>query len=533
MHRGDAEQQRAPQRQPGDQRGGAGAQPEQRRVAAGHPGQLGVGVGDPGHGPVHRAVGEQVGRAVHGVDQRGRELRARRGRPAARATAREGGRDGHADPGEQQPRREQRAARREQRGGQRDHARPGDQRRRGRREAAHQEVLGRVGVADEPGDEVAGPEPADRFGVREPGVDAGPRVGEGAQRGVVRDQPLQVAGDPAQDAERARRDDGDAEQGERRLRRGHRDEPRRHREQPDAGRGGGGAGEHAEGEAPGAGPAQREHPQQRIAPATTGPLGGALAGSARAAAARPVCWRAHRAAPEIVAAGRPGLEAHGLVRQVRPARVVGDDDPRRPVQQPGDARPHGGGVVRVEVRGRLVEQHQGGAVEPAQEGARQRDPLALARRQPGAALAEPGGQAVGQRGDDVRGLRERDGPRHGLVVGAGHPEPDVVGHGRVEQVRALRQPRDPPAPLVDGQVAQVHPVHRDPSLVDVGEPQQHRQQRRLPGAAGPGQQQGPPRRHGEVDAVQRRDHPRRMGQAHAREPQLRRPVGHGRNTPVC
>jgi hypothetical protein len=43
------------------------------------------------------------------------------------------------------------------------------------------------------------------------------------------------------------------------------------------------------------------------------------------------------------------------------------------------------------VRGRLVEQHQGGAVEPAQEGARQRDPLALARRQPGAALAEPGG----------------------------------------------------------------------------------------------------------------------------------------------
>ena len=284
-------------------------------------------------------------------------------------------------------------------------------------------------------------------------------------------------------------------------------------EQPDARRGGGGAGEHAEGEAPGAGPAQREHPQQRVAPARRGRPPGRPP-SDRPAAAPPaavVLARVTAVAPESWPPTAARLEAHGLVRQVRPARVVGDDDPRRPVQQPGDARPHGGGVVRVEVRGRLVEQHQRGAVSRRRKARasaiRWRWPADSRVPRSPSRVARPSGSAATTSAASASATARA----HGLVVGAGHPEPDVVGHGRVEQVRALRQPRDPPAPLVDGQVAQVHPVHRDPSLVGVGEPQQHRQQRRLPGAAGPGQQQGPPRRHGEVDAVQRRDHPRRDG----------------------
>ena len=107
---------------------------------------------------------------MHGVDQRGGELGAGRRLPATGPAAREGGGHRHPDAGQQQPRGEQRTAGHEQRGAQRDHTRPGDQRRRGRGEPAHEQVLRGVGVADEPGHEIAGAEPAHRFGVREPRV---------------------------------------------------------------------------------------------------------------------------------------------------------------------------------------------------------------------------------------------------------------------------------------------------------------------------------------------------------------------------
>ena len=49
--------------------------------------------------------------------------------------------------------------------------------------------------------------------------------------------------------------------------------------------------------------------------------------------------------------------------------------------------------MAVEGRGRLVEEHDGGAL---QDGARDGDPLLLAAGELQPALADPGGEAVGQ-----------------------------------------------------------------------------------------------------------------------------------------
>ena len=119
----------------------------------------------------------------------------------------------HRDAAGQQPGREQQARPPEQ-----DRA---DQDRRGAGEsggdwwceAANEQVLGRVDVADEPGQQVSGPEcgQAGRCQRLELAPDRDPGRGEHAERDVVGREPLAVAEDAASDAEPADRDHGDGQ----------------------------------------------------------------------------------------------------------------------------------------------------------------------------------------------------------------------------------------------------------------------------------------------------------------------------------
>ena len=113
----------------------------------------------------------------------------------------------------------------------------------------------------------------------------------------------------------------------------------------------------------------------------------------------------------------------------------------------------------VERRRGLVEDEHGGV---GQEGAGERHQLALAGGEAGALLVDVGVVALGERGDEVVGP---DGAGGGLdlgPVGAGAPEPDVVGD-RAREQEALLGDGDDGAPQVDlGEVAQVDAVEARP-----------------------------------------------------------------------
>ncbi len=201
---GDPEQQHAPQGQPRDRRGQPGAQAGRRGRAAGEPGELGVRGPDPVQAGLDRAERVQLGRAVQQVGDRGAQFAAGgRGAPGG-AAGRRGDGQRHQHPGGQQARGEHPGRGRQDqqhRGG-----RAGPDQRRGqrRRDAADEQVLGGVHVADQPGEQVAGPEGGQpgRGQPLQPAVDGHPDVGEDPEGHVVGEQPLQVAQHTAADAER-------------------------------------------------------------------------------------------------------------------------------------------------------------------------------------------------------------------------------------------------------------------------------------------------------------------------------------------
>ena len=104
------------------------------------------------------------------------------------------------------------------------------------------------------------------------------------------------------------------------------------------------------------------------------------------------------------------------------------------------------GGLRVQVRGRLVEQHER---RVPQERAGERDPLPLARGQSPGAFGQLAVEAVGQRVDKLRRAGPRGGPPDRGWCGAWFAERDVVSDGTGEQVRALRHPGDLPPPGAD------------------------------------------------------------------------------------
>ena len=122
---------------------------------------------------------------------------------------------------------------------------------------------------------------------------------------------------------------------------------------------------------------------------------------------------------------------------------------------------HGALGLRVERRGRLVE-HEDRRV--AQDRARDRDPLLLAAREAVAALADDGLVALGQRRDQAVDLRGARGLLDLLVGRVGLREAEVLAHGRVEEVRLLRDDADRGGERRERQLAQVDAVDRDAAL---------------------------------------------------------------------
>ena len=106
--------------------------------------------------------------------------------------------------------------------------------------------------------------------------------------------------------------------------------------------------------------------------------------------------------------------------------------------------------------------------------------------------------------------RTRRPARHGPAastpcrVALGRSVRDVLGDGRVEQPRILRNERDAAAQAGLGDVAQVDPVDQDRPGVDVVEPQQQVQDRALAGAARAEQAHRLAGMQGQVEAVEHR-----------------------------
>ena len=95
-------------------------------------------------------------------------------------------------------------------------------------------------------------------------------------------------------------------------------------------------------------------------------------------------------------------------------------------------------------------------------GARDRHPLLLAAGEAVAALADDGVVAVRQRGDDVV---DAGSLRRGLDLRVGRVrlrEAEVLAHGRVEEVRLLRDDADEVGQRLEAEVADVDAADRDP-----------------------------------------------------------------------
>ena len=135
----------------------------------------------------------------------------------------------------------------------------------------------------------------------------------------------------------------------------------------------------------------------------------------------------------------------------------------RPRREPLDASPTSSRARRVEVRGRLVEDHERGVAE---ERAGERDAPALAGRDAAARRRRRASRSRrGSAGDEARRRpRERAAARTRSSLGAGIAEADVVGDRSAEQRRALRHPGDAArARRRDRTSARSHPADDDPA----------------------------------------------------------------------
>ncbi len=182
-----------------------------------------------------------------------------------------------------------------------------------------------------------------------------------------------------------------------------------------------------------------------------------------------VKWRVDLLEHAVLQHGHPVAHRHRLDLVVRD--VHGRD--AEPALEGGDLRPGRDAQLRVEVRQRLVHEEDLGLTN---DGSPHRDPLALTTGQ-GLRLAleellEP---------EELRGVS--DLPH---AIGLGDPshlerEAHVVGHGhvRVERV-VLEDHRD--VAVLGRQMRDVAVADRDTALVDLLEPCEHPQRRRLPAA---------------------------------------------------
>ena len=157
-------------------------------------------------------------------------------------------------------------------------------------------------------------------------------------------------------------------------------------------------------------------------------------------------------------------------------------------------------AAHVELRGRLVEQHDAGAHRHRAERARQRDALPLAAREIGAALVAARQNGVEAR--EVRGARGVERLEHDVVGrSAGR---DVVAQRQLEADEVLEHRGQARSPRDQIELAQVDAVDFDRAVLRVVQPAQQLGQRRLAGAVLPDDRQRRTGGNREVEAVEHR-----------------------------
>ena len=196
------------------------------------------------------------------------------------------------------------------------------------------------------------------------------------------------------------------------------------------------------------------------------------------------------------------------------------DEQHRPLApQRVDRVGHERGAHGVEVGGRLVEHDQ--RRRPQQRPGQGQAP-ALARRQRPAAVADDRVVAVGQRADEGVGTGAPGRLAHALVRRRRVGQPDV-GRDRVAQEgRSLRHPRELRAPGVDAAGREIDAADGHPARRRLREAQEQGGHRALAGAALADQRDGLARRELELEALQHRAGPRRVGERHRLQPHGRR-----------
>ena len=278
-----------------------------------------------------------------------------------------------------------------------------------------------------PGEQVAAPEAGQplRRQHLEPAPDGHPDVGQGPEHGVVGDQPLGVAEEPAPDAEGADGHDGDLEGQDRRHLRRPGDEPAADAQQPD------GADRRESARAP-------RPPRARHARGAGWRGRGAAASDRRSVVeARAVMRAPSRRGRMLPTSASAAASSTGDGSSTAPCASqrhdhVGGDEQGRPVRHEdhraaGPAQRVDGfddGLLGrpVEGRGRLVEQDERGV--PAQR-ARQRDATHLSGGQPGppspTAVASPSGSVRATSGSSRSRPADASARRTSSSVASGAP----------------------------------------------------------------------------------------------------------------
>ena len=153
-----------------------------------------------------------------------------------------------------------------------------------------------------------------------------------------------------------------------------------------------------------------------------------------------------------------------------------DEQRRRVTRQLADRANDIALLCGVETGGRLVEDQDR---RLANERACERDPLPLASGKRASPLAQHRVVAVGQLVEELVDTRRRSRRAHLLVARVGTPVANVLGDREPEQDRFLPHDRDLRAQRVEGEIAHVEPVDRDPALHGIVEPRNESDERRL------------------------------------------------------
>src|ERR1700730_9568306 len=195
------------------------------------------------------------------------------------------------------------------------------------------------------------------------------------------------------------------------------------------------------------------------------------------------------------------VKHEGLIAIDQRGEPVRDDHHRAPARHALEIGVDQRLTLRIERRGRLVEDHQPGIDD---QRARDGDALALAAGEIGRALLDPRLITLGQTFDELLGACE-PGRAHGVLeIEARPPGQDVVLHGAAEEEVLLQHDAEALAQMPQVDLAQIRPVDPHRARIVAVDPHEQAGDRGLTGARAADQAEHRARRDGETDLVERR-----------------------------